>query len=1193
MPRLHKTVLIKPISAQRDRVRLKIMLPLVVGLALLTVVAVAVRNNQYDSYVNNEAAERGAVISQIVQHDFHENAALMSALLQGVAGRRELAEAYLAGDRELLQARASSLYDQMRSHQQVSHFYFYDLDGRVFLRMHKPESFGDVIKRETLLTAKVTGEPIDGFERGPFAAFAQRSVWPWVVDGARIGYLELSMDLDQTASGLSTLMGVELFAVVDKTQVNRDAWEEALKKYGRQGDWDEFENVVVMDRTTQDLEQPVIAYLSNPADGAGHKLLELGDSRALVAQTIPLSDLSGEPLARLVVFTDISDVKAEHDDSVMVVFITSSLVSLLLFGVFFIFSGRVEQALQARRRALEQTNAALELEVGVRRDAEAALKHEQTHLEIKVQARTQELQAANQALKSEIAARAQVESDLNLMFTSTPDMLALGGFDGFFKRVNPSMAAFAGYNEQELLTIPFNQFVDPAQAPAVSADMQRLARGEEVRDMYLRIRHKAGHYLETEWHNVPFLDRGQFLTVGRDISRRKEAERRLIAANDALKAEVEARMRTEVKLDQLFTASQDFMSLADMEGRIVRANPSLCAALGYAPEELHQRPFADLVPSEELPVIGERMARLAQGETLSGIVTRIRTKDGGILHTQWNLVPLTDSGMLYATGRDITERMKLEASLRSALTTLRDAQRIGKVGNWDVDLATGASEWSDETYRIYGFTPGEVTPDMDFFFSMVHPDDREKVRQNGGQTPRNGEHYLAEHRIVRRDGSVRDLLNNLEFVCAPDGRPLKIFGTCQDITERKQAERKQLKLEEQLRSSQKMEAVGSLAGGIAHDFNNLLSVILSYVGFVLDGLQSGDSRRDDLLEVQRAAERAAALTRQLLAFGRKQVLQPVPLNLNQVTAGMEKMLRRIIGEDVSLLQKLDPALGVTMADPGQIEQVTMNLVVNARDAMPTGGCLTIETANVDIDEDLGATGLKAGPYVMLAVTDTGCGMDKATLARMFEPFFTTKEVGKGTGLGLSTVYGIVKQSGGNVTVYSEPGVGSTFRVYLPRDASSVPPDSKRSTAPLQLLGKETILLVEDEPAVRNGAERILTDAGYSVLTAGNGEEGLRVAESFPGEIDLVITDVVMPKLGGALFARSLAGLRPETRILFMSGYSGDAIAHHGTLDAGTQFIGKPFRAKDLTRKVREVLDSGRDEHSTDPTDVVESRKEAS
>ena len=381
--------------------------------------------------------------------------------------------------------------------------------------------------------------------------------------------------------------------------------------------------------------------------------------------------------------------------------------------------------------------------------------------------------------------------------------------------------------------------------------------------------------------------------------------------------------------------------------------------------------------------------------------------------------------------------------------------------------------------------------------------------------------------------------------------------------------------EEELRQAQKMEAVGRLAGGVAHDFNNMMSAVIGFSELVLARLEGAHPLRHYVEEIMRAGERASALTNQLLVFSRKQVLEPRVLDLNRIVADVERLLQRLIGEDVELVSVLDPALEPVVADPGQVEQVIVNLAVNARDAMPTGGKLTIETANVELDEDYASRHLdvEPGSYVLLAVTDTGVGMEADTAERIFEPFFTTKEEGRGTGLGLATVFGVVKQSGGAICVDSEPGRGTSFKIYLPRtratvetlDVHAVPPEGPR--------GSETILLVEDEQIVRDLEREALEESGYTVLEARSASHALELAQEYRGTIDLLLTDVVMPELSGHEVAERLTARRPEMKVLYASGYTDGAIVRHGVLEPGIAFLPKPLTPASLARKVREVLDA--------------------
>ena len=406
------------------------------------------------------------------------------------------------------------------------------------------------------------------------------------------------------------------------------------------------------------------------------------------------------------------------------------------------------------------------------------------------------------------------------------------------------------------------------------------------------------------------------------------------------------------------------------------------------------------------------------------------------------------------------------------------------------------------------------------------------------------------------------------------GTPLHLLGISEDITPKREIAEKLRRTEEQLRQAQKLEAIGRLAGGIAHDFNNLLTVILTYTSVILGDLKCGDPLRSELEQVQGAGERAVELTRQLLAFSRQQLIAPRVLDLNKTLAGMEKMLHRLLGEDVQLCILGADGLSEIVADAGQIEQVVMNLAINARDAMPEGGTLTIETADVELDVEFAAAhlGVAPGPYVMLAVTDTGTGMDSETRARVFEPFFTTKEAGRGTGLGLSTVFGIVHQSGGTIWVYSEVGRGTTFKIYLPRATKSAAVTTRPPAKDKARGGSETILLVEDDAAVRTIVRTVLHRAGYDVLEAENAGEALLVCEQNEKRIHLLLTDVVMPRMSGRVLAERLIAMRPDLSVMYMSGYTDDAVVRQGVLEANVAFLQKPITPEPLLRKVREVLD---------------------
>ena len=604
--------------------------------------------------------------------------------------------------------------------------------------------------------------------------------------------------------------------------------------------------------------------------------------------------------------------------------------------------------------------------------------------------------------------------------------------------------------------------------------------------------------------------------------------------------------------------------------RFINVNPSLARILGYdSPEELIG---ASIDIAQQLYVHPEQASKVSETlrhcDNLQDFEFEAYRKDGSQIWLSLNIRVVRDENgaELYREGTlgDITERKVAEAALRRSEKRYRDLVENAHDIIYEHDLDGNYTSVNKAGVQITGYSREEILERN--LWQNVAPDYLEKS-QDMFRRKLAGETVTAyEMEIIAKNGHRISLEINSSLVFQ-NGVPVGVQGIARDMTERKQ-------LEEQLRQSQKLEAIGQLAGGVAHDFNNLLTVISGYSDLLSRRLPEDSPLRAHVGEIRKAAERASGLTRQLLAFSRKQILQPKVLNLNEVISDLDKMLRMLTGEDVDLLTKTEPGLGQVKADPGQIQQVVVNLVVNARDAMATGGKITLETANVILTEDYANQHAQCvpGAYVMLAVSDNGSGIDPAIRDRIFEPFFSTKGPGKGTGLGLSTVYGIVKQSGGNVWVYSEVDRGTTFKIYLPRVDEGAADDAAKARLEGAPTGTETVLLVEDEAQVRNIAQQILESLGYSVLTAENGKQALTVAANYSENIDLVITDVVMPQMGGRELVERLTPLRPNLRAVYMSGYTDDAIVRHGLMDDRLEFIQKPFTADALARKVRTALE---------------------
>jgi PAS domain S-box-containing protein len=628
----------------------------------------------------------------------------------------------------------------------------------------------------------------------------------------------------------------------------------------------------------------------------------------------------------------------------------------------------------------------------------------------------------------------------------------------------------------------------------------------------------------------------------------------------------EERDRAQRYLD---TAGGILLAL-DTEGRITMVNRYACTLLGWTADELIGRRWVDTcLPRRVRDLITQQFNQLLAGD-LAVVENPVVARSGKEHLIEWHNTVLEDeAGTVIGTlssGIDVTERNQAIEALRTAEERVRFALTSANVGIWDMDYTTGVLQWSETLEAHYGLGPGTFGGTFEEFIALTHPDDRQSLLDAVGVAMKGGRDFIVENRALWSDGTVRWLTGAGRIIVDASGSPVRGVGISLDVTERH-------KLEAQFQQAQKMEAVGRLAGGVAHDFNNLLTVILGYCEFMLGDMAPDDPRLKDVAEVQKAGQSAAALTKQLLAFSRKQIIEPVLLDLNTVISELRPMLGRLIGEDVRVLLGLRAGSHPVIADRGQIEQIVLNLAVNARDAMPGGGTLTIETANVDLDEHYAHDhfAVAAGPYVALTVSDTGTGMSPEVQARLFEPFFTTKEVGKGTGLGLATVHGIVSRSGGTVNVYSEVGKGTSFKVYFPRANGGEEAVELQAPVARTRGGPETILIVEDAEGLRELTRRLLERQGYTVLAAANANEALSLFEANPS-IDLLLTDVVMPGASGPELTRQLVERRPGLKVLYMSGYTEETIVNHGVLQSGIAFLHKPFTSETIGRRVREVLD---------------------
>jgi two-component system, cell cycle sensor histidine kinase and response regulator CckA len=651
----------------------------------------------------------------------------------------------------------------------------------------------------------------------------------------------------------------------------------------------------------------------------------------------------------------------------------------------------------------------------------------------------------------------------------------------------------------------------------------------------------------------------------------QELERRVEERTAALNAAKDALQKNEERFKALVESTSDWIWERDEKGVYTYASPRIRELLGYEPGEVLGKAPIDLMPKKVASRFNSSLQLIAQTHNaFRGLETIYERKDGRLVVIETSGVPFFDSGGKFlgyrGIDRDITYRKQAQEALRKSEEKYRTILETIADGYHETDLKGNLTLVNDSLCEILGYSREEL---IGINYSRLMDDasaEHTRVAYNEVYRTSNANRGFDTD-VLKKDGTKRQVSISIAPIRDSEQRIGGFRGVFRDVTEHRQ-------LEEQLQQAAKMEAVGRLAGGIAHDFNNLLTAVIGYTNLVMDQVPADDVQHTRLSEIARAANRAAALTKQLLAYGRKQVLEMRVLDINDVISGMEEMLRRIIGEDISLVttHSLKPA--IVRGDPGQIEQVLMNLVVNARDALPRGGELIIETARAFLDEDYCRIHqeVEPGPYILCAVSDDGQGMEAETMSRIFDPFFTTKEKGVGTGLGLATVYGIVKQHRGHVAVYSVVGQGTIFKVYLPCVEDSIAEIQRNLSGVPRPEGKETVLVVEDEEVVRNLTCEVLESLGYCTLCAADPEQAQLISRRYDGPIHLLLTDVVLPQMDGRSLYQILSDTRPDMKVLYCSGYTENFVVHQGILDPNVHFLAKPFNVDVLAKKVRETLE---------------------
>ena len=1086
--------------------------------------------------------------ARLVDLAIAREASKLSVALDVIENNTDYLDLFIAGDRDVLHDAAADQFQHLRDAHTVTHWYFVDPDGQVVLRMDDPDRFGDRIERTTLLNARATGVEVAGLELGRVGTLTLRVVRPWRSDGRVVGYLEVGSEIGTILQELDTRTRIAPSVLIDKALVNRDAWESSPSSAQHMAGWEAFSHHVAVgpaasQASLQALQAVIEAHGQDDMPTA--HTVRLDNTHVFSLSMRPILDAAGRQVGLLTFASDITREERAFRRDAMVIGLVglalAGLVTFLLYALTRRVNWQAAELVRAQGRTLKeldaavrQRTAALEQEVEQRRRAQHAF----------------ELSEQRFRDFAEAGSDRYWETDENFRFIS---VVASSLSDG---PPNPDDAL--GRTRWEVAR------ADPFTDMTWRAHLDDMQARRPFRDFEYVIPGPGGQQLHWRSSGKPVFDEaGAFIGyrgVASDITAEVEAEQR--------------RLKAEVRLARAIEVIPAAFALFDPDDRLVICNRDY--------RTIYETPDAPMVPGGRFEDFvrafaanggiagdeadGERWVR----QRLDRRARPAKQDDYERSGDRWTEVSdyILEDGSVFTVGIDITDRKRTEQALRDSGERFRQmADSIDQVF-WISEPDVSRLLYVSPAYeKIWDHSVEELMNDTRLFADSIHPDDRSRVLRRRKGAPEAG--YDHEYRIVRRDGSERWVWARAFPVRDGNGQVHRVAGVAEDITARK-------RMEAALRQAQKMEAVGQLTGGVAHDFNNLLAIVLGNLDLVEERLDADSPLHKLVAPAIVAAERGANLTRRLLAFSRKQPLTPVPLDLNALISGMDDMMRRSLGETIELEVSGTADLWPCSVDPGQMETALLNLAINARDAMTTGGKLIIETDNVHLDDEYAAAHLdtEPGDYVVISVTDTGVGMSAEVLEHAFEPFFTTKKVGEGSGLGLSMVYGFVKQSGGNVSIYSECDEGTIVRLYLPRIRQTADDLAARGgQADQSAVTGETVLVVEDDADVLTLVVTVLKDLGYDVLSARTGQAGLSVLHHTHA-ISLLLTDVVLPGgMSGQQLVEEVSRLQPGIRVLFMSGYSENMLSGEGRLRPGVHLIQKPFRRTDLAAKLREVLDA--------------------